>query len=196
MYAGWVLWLLPILFSCATPTVLRVENQMLQRENTELRDKLAACSTQAAPSDYLSTVDIEGIKRFLGRIGHTNVEQPSPSILSIPIEGNNTNFRVNLQLFEREQVLFMVAAGYLELESATSSKAMVLLLTQLASLNYEMLIGKFQLNPATGAISLSAEINLDDGMGFQTFQSVLNHLIQTADTQHPSLLSAARGLGM
>ena len=196
MYAGWVLWLLPILFSCATPKVLRVENQMLQRENTELRDKLAACSTQAAPSDYLSTVDIEGIKRFLGRIGHTNVEQPSPSILSIPIEGNNTNFRVNLQLFEREQVLFMVAAGYLELESATSSKAMVLLLTQLASLNYEMLIGKFQLNPATGAISLSAEINLDDGMGFQTFQSVLNHLIQTADTQHPSLLSAARGLGM
>ena len=72
---------------------------------------------------------------------------------------------------------------------------MVLLLTQLAAMNYDMLIGKFQLNPTTGAISLFAEINLDDGMGFQTFQSVLGHLIQTADAQHPNLLNAARGLG-
>ena len=196
MYATGVFWIFPLLFACTTPKVVRVENQMLQRENTELRDQLATCATQAAPSDYLSSVDLEGVQRFLGRIGHNNVEQPSPSILSIPIEGNNTSFRVNIQLFEREQVLFMVAAGYLELESAASSKAMVLLLTQLAALNYELLIGKFQLNPTTGAISLSAEINLDDGMGFQTFQSVLNHLIQTADNHHPSLLSAAQGLGM
>ena len=189
-------WLVPMLFACATPKVLHVENQMLQRENAELRDKLATCSTQAAPSDYLATVDIAGVKRFLNRIGHAKVEQASEQILSIPVQGKNTAFRVNIQLFEREQVLFMVAAGYLELESATSSQAMVLLLTQLASLNYELLIGKFQLNPSTGAISLSAEINLDDGMGFQTFQSVLNHLVQTADTHHPALLNAARGLGM
>ena len=196
MYATGVFWILTLLFACTPPKVVRVENQMLQRENTELRDKLATCATQVSPSDYLSTVDIEGVQRFLGRIGHNNVDQPSPSILSIPIEGKNTSFRVNIQLFEREQVLFMVAAGYLELESAASSKAMVLLLTQLAALNYELLIGKFQLNPTTGAISLSAEINLDDGMGFQTFQSVLSHLIQTADNHHPSLLSAAQGLGM
>jgi hypothetical protein len=190
-----LLWLFPILTACTTPKVLRVENQLLQRENTELRDKLAVCSTQAAPSDYLSTVDMEGVARFIARAGYPG-EPVSDRILSIPIEGNNTSFRVNVQLFEREQVLFMVAAGYLEIEVATSSKSMVLLLTQLAALNYEMLIGKFQLNPTTGAISLSAEINLDDGMGFQTFQSVLEHLIKTADTQHPTLLSAARGLGM
>ena len=62
-------------------------------------------------------------------------------------------------------------------------------------MNYEMLIGKFQLNPTTGAISLSAEINLDDGMGYQTFKSVLGHLIKTADSQHPTLINAASGLG-
>jgi hypothetical protein len=191
-----LLWLFPILTACTTPKVWRVENQLLQRENTELRDKLAVCNTQAAPSDYLSTVDMEGVSRFIARAGYNGVEPVSDRILSIPIEGNNTSFRVNVQLFDRENVLFMVAAGYLELEAATSSKSMVLLLTQLAALNYEMLIGKFQLNPTTGAISLSAEINLDDGMGFQTFQSVLEHLIKTADTQHPTLLSAANGLGM
>jgi len=191
-----LLWLLPLLTACSTPKVLRVENQMLQRENVELRDKLATCSTQAAPSDYLTTVDMEGVARFIARAGYPDVEPVSERILSIPVAGNNTSFRINVQLFEREQVLFMVAAGYLQLEAATSSKSMVLLLTQLAAMNYEMLIGKFQLNPTTGAISLSAEINLDDGMGYQTFQSVLGHLIKTADTQHPTLLSAASGLGM
>ena len=191
-----LIWLFPLLTACTTPKVLRVENQMLQRENAELRDKLAECSTQAAPSDYLSTVDMQGVARFIARAGYTNVEPVSERILSIPIEGENTSFRVNVQLFEREKVLFMVAAGYLEIEAATSSKSMVLLLTQLAAMNYEMLIGKFQLNPTTGAIALSAEINLDDGMGFQTFQSVLGHLIQTADSQHPTLLSAAGGLGL
>lgn len=191
-----LLWMLPLLTACSTPKVLRVENQMLQRENVELRDKLATCSSHAAPSDYLTSVDMDGVARFIARAGYSGVEPVSDQILSIPVEGNNTSFRVNVQLFEREQVLFMVAAGYLEIEAATSSKSMVLLLTQLAAMNYEMLIGKFQLNPTTGAISLSAEINLDDGMGFQTFQSVLGHLIKTADTQHPNLLSAASGLGM
>jgi hypothetical protein len=124
------------------------------------------------------------------------VEKPGPNVLTIPIEGKNTAFKVNLQLFEREMVLFMVATGYLQLEDATNAPAMVLLLTQLAALNYDLLIGKFQLNPSSGDISISAEINLDDGMGYQTFQSVLHHLIQTADSHHPDLLKAAGGMGL
>ena len=128
--------------------------------------------------------------------GYSDIEHISDQVVSIPVRGEHTSFKVNIQHFERESVLFMVAAGYMELEAATSSNNMVLLLTQLAAMNYELLIGKFQLNPTSGAITLSAEINLDDGMGFQTFQSVLGHLIQTADAQYPSLRSAAQGLGL
>jgi hypothetical protein len=61
--------------------------------------------------------------------------------------------------------LFIAATDYLQLEEATSSKAMVLLLTQLAAANYELLLGKFQLNPKNGEITLSVELNLDDGLG-------------------------------
>ena len=192
-----MLWLwISLLFGLTSTKVVKIENQMLTREVTELRDQLEACSTQTHGSDYLHEVDMVGVVQFLTAAGHTEIQPVSETIVSIPVSGENTDFRVNLQLFEREKVLFMVAAGYLELEAATSSSNMVLLLTQLVAMNYELLIGKFQLNPTTGAISLSAEINLDDGMGFQTFNSVLGHLIQTADAQYPSLLNAAQGLGM
>jgi hypothetical protein len=90
----------------------------------------------------------------------------------------------------------MVATGYLRLEQATTSKSMVLLLTQLAAMNYDLLIGKFQLNPGSGDITISAELNLDDGMGYQTFQSVLKHLIETADAKYPDLVRAAKGQGI
>ena len=189
--------LIPLLSGCLfAPKVMRLENQLLQRENAELRDQLQECSTNAAPSNYLTEVNLFGIVGFLQEAGFTEIEPMSDTIVSVPIQGENTSFRVNIQIFEREKVLFMVAAGYMELEAASSSSNMVLLLTQLAAMNYEMLIGKFQLNPSTGAITLSAEINLDDGVGFQTFQSVLSHLVNTADAQYPTLQSAAQGLGL
>ena len=189
--------LLSLLTGCLfTPKVVRLENQLLQRDNAELRDQLSQCAEKEAPSNYLRTVDLEGIVRFLQEAGYTEIEQVFARGGLYPSRGEHTSFRVNIQHFEREKVLFMVAAGYMELEAATSSNNMVLLLTQLAALNYELLIGKFQLNPTTGAITLSAEINLDDGMGFQTFQSVLGHLIQTADAQYPTLHNAAGGLGL
>ncbi len=189
------LWI-TLLFGCTSTKVVKLENQMLTREVTELRDQLQACSTQTHTADYLHDVDMVGIVQFLTAAGHTEIQPVSETIVSIPISGENTDFRVNLQLFERENVLFMVAAGYLELEAATSSSSMVLLLTQLVAMNYELLLGKFQLNPSSGAITLSAEINLDDGMGFRTFNSVLGHLIRTADAQHPALMQAAKGLGL
>jgi len=189
--------LLPLLTGCLfAPKVMRLENQLLHRENAELRDKLEDCSTKTVSADYLTDVDIAGVVTFLQEAGFHEIEPISDTLVSVPVQGDNTSFRVNIQHFEREKVLFLVAAGYMELEAASSSSNMVLLLTQLAAMNYDMLIGKFQLNPSTGAITLSAEINLDDGMGFQTFQSVLSHLINTADAQHPTLLSAAQGLGM
>jgi hypothetical protein len=73
---------------------------------------------------------------------------------------------------------------------------MVLLLTQLVTMNYELLLGKFQLNPRSGEISLSVEVQVDDGLGFATFEAVLNHIIYTADQRHPDLLQAARGRGI
>jgi len=188
--------LLLALTGCASQKLLRLENQLLERENTEIKSKLEQCTDSSLPDDYAVSVDLKTVTSFLTKAGYKDFKQLNDQVISVPWQGKNTQFSVNIQLFEREKVLFLAANGYLRLEQATTSKSMVLLLTQLAALNYDLLIGKFQLNPSTGDITLSAEINLDDGMGFQTFQSVLHHLGQTADKKYPDLVRAAKGQGI
>ncbi len=181
------------LSACSSTKLLRLENELLKRQNAELRTELEQSRAQAAPADFATTVDLELVEEYLSRAGLPEPERSPTGLLTVPVEGHHTNFQVTVQLFEREKVLFMNVANYLRLEDAASSQAMVLLLTQLAALNYDLLLGKFQLNPRTGDISLSVELNLDDGLGFQTFSTVIHHLIRTADDKHPDLLRAAQG---
>jgi len=194
--AGLGLWLLATLGGCQSSKLLRLENNLLKHDNASLREQLSDCQRQAPPSDYVTTVTPEIVGEFLVRAGFPRPEVGTSGVLSVPIEGSNTRFRLTIQLFEREKVLFLATNDYLEIESATSSEAMVLLLTQLAALNYELLLGKFQLNPRTGDISLSVELNLDDGLGYRTFESVVNHLVRTADEKYPELLAVAQGQGL
>jgi hypothetical protein len=188
--------LLLLLTGCPSTKLLQLENQALSRKAADLSQELEQCNSKVLPEDYAIQVDLQTVTGFLTKAGFADHKIANDRVVTVPVKGKNTSFQLNIQLFERERVLFMVATGYLRLEQATTSKSMVLLLTQLAAMNYDLLIGKFQLNPGTGDITISAELNLDDGMGYQTFQSVLNHLIKTADEKYPDLVRAAKGQGI
>jgi hypothetical protein len=188
--------LLMVLSGCARTKLLHLENQVLEQENARLQRTLAGCEAQAPPPDFAVTVTPEIVADYLRRSGYADAKLQPTGVLTAPVEGTNTDFTLTIQLFEREKVLFIAATDYLQLEEATSSKAMVLLITQLAASNYELLLGKFQLNPRSGEITLSVELNLDDGLGFRTFHSVVHHLTKTADERYPSLLRAAQGQGI
>jgi|GEM_PF-1351274 len=181
---------------CASAKLLRLENEVLKKRTEALEASLATCQADAPSADFATTIDMEVLAGFLIRSGYTNAEPGGDSLYTIPIDGRNTQFRVSVQLFERENVLYFAVHDYLTLEDAASSQSMVLLLTQLATMNYELLLGKFQLNPRSGEISLSVEVQIDDGLGFRTFDAVLNHIIFTADERHPDLLRAAQGRGI
>lgn len=181
---------------CTSRKLLRLENELLKRQNTELRDRLEGCQQSDPPRDFATEIDMAVIQGYLQRAGFPGGELSSPEILIVPIRGHNTDFQLILQLFSSEGVLYVATHDYLRIEQAASSKAMVLLLTQVATLNYELLLGKFQLNPGTGSISLSVELNLQDGLGFRTFQEVLRHLVQTADARYPELLRTAQSMGI
>jgi hypothetical protein len=181
---------------CASTKLLRLENEVLKNQNQELQGQVEACLENTPPPDFATDVSMAVVAQYMARVGYQGVSQSAGSVLSAPITGRNTDFQVNVQLFTDEKVLFLAVSDYLRLEDATTSSAMVLLLTQLAAMNYELLLGKFQLNPSTGEISLSVELNLDDGLGFRTFKAVSDHLIRTADQRYPELLRAAQGTGL
>ena len=169
---------------------------MLEAENAALRAELETYRATPLPADYALTVDIDVIEDYATRAGLKHLERAAPGVLTTEISGDNIDFKLNIQLFEREDVLFLATSDYFRLDQATSPEATVLVLTQIATLNYELLLGKFQLNPTTGEVALSVELNVDDGLGFATFQTVLLHLMRTADRNHPALVRAARGEGL
>jgi len=185
-----------LLSGCATAKLLRLENEVLKNRTAELEAELSTCRADARPADFVTEVDVQVIGEFLARAGYPSADPGGGSMYTVGIEGKNTEFQVSVQLFERENVLYFAVHDYLKLEDAASSQSMVLLLTQLATMNYDLLLGKFQLNPRSGDISLSVEVQVDDGLGFATFEAVLNHIIYTADQRHPDLLRAAQGGGI
>lgn len=191
-----LLLLIPLVSGCASRQLLRLENQVLAQELERVHADLAACRSDAPPQDFATQVSLEVVSDYLSRAGFTGIERTDQGLLVVGIEGSHTRFQLTAQLFEREAVLYLAATDYLRLEDATSSSNMVLLLTQLASLNYDLLLGKFQLNPKSGEITLSVELNLDDGLGFKTFEAVSHHLVQTADSRFPELARAAGGGGL
>lgn len=169
---------------------------MLSRQNRDLRSELATCRADAPPPDFATHVDLEVLRGYLERAGLPAPKVEPSGVLTMPIQGKNTRFQLTLQHFVKEKVLYIAVVDYLSLEQATSSPAMVLLLTQLAAINYEMLLGKLQLNPSSGAITLSIEVQLDDGLGYRTFEAVVGHLIRAADQRYPELARVAEGRGI
>jgi len=185
----------PVLLApgCASRKLLRLENQVMAQELERLHTELGTCQDEAPPPDFAREVSLDTVHDYMVRAGFEGVERTDNGLLVVDIQGLNTHFRLTAQLFDKEDVLFLVATDYLRLEDATSSRSMVLLLTQLAALNYDLLLGKFQLNPRSGDITLSVELNIDDGLGYKTFESASHHLVKTADERYPELARAAGG---
>ena len=183
------------LVSCA-PRTLRLENQVLRLQNADLQQQLAEARKDALPADYARTVDMAVVRDYATRAGFTQIDDSQPGVLLIPIEGQNAQFRLLLQLFDKEKVLYLAVTDYLRIEDAPDPPSMVVLLTQMATINYDLLLGKLQLNPKTGAITMSVELNLDDGLGFETFKAVARHLVRTADDRYPALRAAFDGGGI
>jgi len=185
------------LSGCASSRLLRVENTILTQRTTELEQKLADLE-RTAPSaeDFVRNPDMSTVQRFLGRAGYVHSPSPkNPNQVRLEYFGRNKNFGVNLQYFAGPKVLFVATSGYLSLEESNHLDSLVLLLVQLVTVNYDLLIGKFQLNPETGEIILSAEIPLADGLGYHALTETMKQMCEAADSRYPDLLKVAQGQG-
>lgn len=186
-----------VLAACSSPRLLRLEVDLLRLQNKELTERFTELSAgSGCPDGFVRSPTPEQIAGFLDQAGYVYQRGSDDRFIRLEYAGRNTSFGVRLQVFEPQKVLFMATTGYLRLEEATDSGSVVALLVQLAALNYELLLGKFQLDPESGEILLSVELPLDDGLGFDGFVRMLDQVTRTADDRYLQLKQAVSGRGL
>lgn len=184
------------LLACPSRRVLVLENRVLNQENTELHQRLEGQLTPMGGEDFDPQPTLETVHRYLERAGYNHEWAPEAPQVRMDFVGLNTDFSVEVRHFEGPRVIFLTTRDYASLDMAADAQGAVLLLTTLATLNYELLLGKFQLNPETGEILLSAEIHVGDGLGYATFVQALEMLLQGADRHYRDIEAAASGRGI
>jgi hypothetical protein len=170
---------------------------MLERESTELHrelEELRAASPD--PSSFARRVDLEVVHDFLDRAGIRHTWSPGATVLQLRYDGTNAEFGVQIQVFPGTNVLFLGTTGLFRLADAQDPDTIVLLLSRIATLNYDLLLGKFQLNPETGEVLLSLEIPIHDGLGYDTLLRSLDALTTAADEHFPELVLIGEGRGL
>ncbi len=191
-------WPLLLLCGCAGSHLLRVENDVLRARNASLESRVAELELRAPdPRDYAREVDLSVVHEFLGRAGYDNtLVTTGAGHVELDWHGKNANFGVTIRYFPNANVVFLATDDYLDLKDATSTESVVLLLVQLAALNYDLLVGKFQLNPESGEILFSMELHVEDGLGYATLAGAFRDLCEMADAKKPDLDQAIAGLGL
>lgn len=113
------------------------------------------------------------------------------NVLRTTQQGAFGPWAVHTQVFEADHLVLLQTSALITLDDAADDKGIVLLLTQLATQNYALDTGKLQLNPATGEVLLSIELETDDGLGRATFARALHDLLQITPRVQPLLHRAA-----
>ena len=186
-----------LLTACASSRILRVENKVLIAENETIHQELQRLrNTQVDPKQFTKNVTIESLSELLSQTGYQHDVSPEKTHIRLQYTGQNTQFSVNIQHYEKAQVVFIATDDYFALDKAQHTSSVILLAVQLMALNYELLLGKFQMNPESGDILLSTELYVGDGLGHATFLQALDHLCRTADGKYPDLERAASGVGL
>ena len=185
------------LSSCASQRVVRLENKLLTLENEVLREQVAAYEKVApSPDTWSKEPNLTVVSGWLDKAGYIYRRAEPDGPLRLEYAGTHTSFALSIQHFPKAKVLFLATNEYLQVDEAPDARGIVLLLVKLAALNYDLLIGKFQLDPESGETLLSAELQLDDGLGQDTLIRTLDHLLRTADETWPELSRAAGGRGI
>ena len=182
---------------CQSNRLIRLENDLLRVENERLLQRNHALELATPdPDDFSLDPSLDEVATWLERAGYVFEWTNDRRVVRLDYAGRNATFGVSIQRFEKSRVLFLATTDYLRLDEAPGTRGVVLLLVKLAALNYDLLIGKLQLNPETGEILLSAELNLTNGLGYDTFVETLDRLTRTADERYPELERAAGGEGI
>jgi len=188
---------LALLAGCVSHRVLRLENGLLRQQNDTLQQRVHELERRMPPPEtWVRDPTPKDLHGFLDKGGYHDDWTPDATRIHLDYAGKNASFGVTMQVFASARIVLLATDDYLHLDAASNSESLVLLLVQIAALNYELLSGKLQVDPETGEVLLSVELPTADGLGMHTFLQALEQLLHTADTRYPELQQAAAGLGL
>jgi hypothetical protein len=178
---------------CTSARLLRVENDLLTRENLELRALVEGAGGRDAT--VVAQFEIEAVGRILEARGFNVRVDDDATEVTLQYGAENGSIEVVISTFPNAGVLYMATRGYVSLVSAHDGDSAQLMITQLATLNYEVILAKFQLDPVKGEVVVSVELpyaSVDEA----TMVAVLERLIRVADTKRPLLQAALQSTAL
>ena len=186
-----------VLSGCASSRVVRLENRVLLGENEAMLQKIQELqANQVDPTSFTMNVTLEKISELLTKSGYQHDVIQDKSHIQMEYTGKHTQFGINIQYYDKAKVVYIATNKYFALDQAQNTSSVVLLAVKLMALNYEMLLGKFQMNPESGEILLSTELYVGNGLGHATLMQALDHLCRIADDKYDELKRAASGVGL
>ena len=161
-------------------------SRLLVLENRALRAELAAAAAPAAAPAPTTPERIHSVLSGAGLPATLDGE-----ITRFHWAGEHREFGVEVQHFPGAKVVYIATDSLISLADTQDDRGALLLITTLATLNYDTLEGKLQLNPETGEVLFSVELEVDDGFSDATLVTAVDHVVRTADALYPLLRETA-----
>ena len=130
-------------------------------------------------------------QKTLDEMGLGKGEQLQNAIIT-KIKRKDHTYTLSIQHIPQKDILYVSINNYLWIDQSQSPSATAFTLTQIATLNYQVVGGKFQLNPQNGAITLGSETYVVNGIDIDNLKLCINGLINIADENREYLQYALK----
>ena len=154
-----------------------------------------ACGSSPTPPDQLPArlddVEPRILGGWLDDLGFAVEVHGDVLRVAVPDDAPEaTPLAVTVHVDARARAVLLVAGPLVTLDDAPDDDAVGRVLTEVAVRNYDRAEGKLQLDPESGAVLLSVELETDEGLGRPTFEAGLKTLVAESRAARPALAAA------
>jgi hypothetical protein len=149
---------------------------------------LAAPTWAADPGDKTGAATPALVRGYLERMGGT-CRVVGANELRSEARAAGTTYPVLVKVDPARFLVYLALDDFFPLKAADPARGRVV--DRMATLNYEMAVGKLEWDAEGGQVRLSHSFSTEDGLGYRTFSGVLATLLSSAGPVRKALAEAA-----
>jgi thioredoxin-related protein len=121
----------------------------------------------------------------------TRDETQKYPVFTAPVKKTNATHRIRCVIDVKRQVVYVFLNRYLQVKP--DSPVLPKVLQRLMEENWNLNIGKFEWDKSDGEIRLSYCFTTENGLGYESFEAIVNTLLDSGDKLWPELNTLAQG---